>query len=489
MRRKVFAFAFVVLLLVPNNLAFAKGGGVPDPSGIPPLGDVVPRGVWLRAPYYTHERIGALLRSGNDLPEPLFSALEQHLRLTYAPVRVDVHSWQSHQMSLGEDLSCFARRGQVPWQALAQANHILNPNVLGVGQTISVPQTISTTTATALKGGTPLAVALQNNIPFWEVKRLNRELAYPQEEVLVPGDGAGCCLPYPLTELTVTPQPIIRGQTSVLVLEAAAPITCEVTYLGMTSPCYQDGDRDAYALVGVSPVADPGIYDMQVRLFHAGGETVFDLPVEVDGLRYGRQWINPPGRIRDLLDPDIYFGELASLDSFREIHTPKRYWDLPLRSPLDRVSVSAGFGDWRSYGGVFETYHSGFDMRGWRGMPVYAPAAGVVVMTDTLRVRGNAILLDHGWGLITGYWHLSRIDVQEGQFVKQGDVIGLVGNTGLSTGSHLHWEMWVNGISVNGFQWVEPDVFSQVAFAPLVQEPEVEAVAEGSPPKMIEVLH
>jgi murein DD-endopeptidase MepM/ murein hydrolase activator NlpD len=68
---------------------------------------------------------------------------------------------------------------------------------------------------------------------------------------------------------------------------------------------------------------------------------------------------------------------------------------------------------------------------------------------------GNAVVIDHGWGLLTGYAHLSTIEVQTGQQVLQGDQIGKVGNTGLSTGAHLHWEMWVGGNSVDGLQWLE----------------------------------
>jgi murein DD-endopeptidase MepM/ murein hydrolase activator NlpD len=61
--------------------------------------------------------------------------------------------------------------------------------------------------------------------------------------------------------------------------------------------------------------------------------------------------------------------------------------------------------------------------------------------------------LDHGWGVFSGFWHLSQIDVTVGQQVDRGEVIGLVGNTGLSTGAHLHWEMQVRGVPVNPVQW------------------------------------
>jgi murein DD-endopeptidase MepM/ murein hydrolase activator NlpD len=77
-------------------------------------------------------------------------------------------------------------------------------------------------------------------------------------------------------------------------------------------------------------------------------------------------------------------------------------------------------------------------------------------MAEPLSVRGNAVLLDHGWGVLTGYWHLSAIEVALGQEVEQGELIARIGSTGLSTGAHLHWEMWVSGTNVNPLQWLEP---------------------------------
>jgi murein DD-endopeptidase MepM/ murein hydrolase activator NlpD len=67
------------------------------------------------------------------------------------------------------------------------------------------------------------------------------------------------------------------------------------------------------------------------------------------------------------------------------------------------------------------------------------------------------VVIDHGWGVLTGYWHLSQIEVTVGQRVRAGEVIGRVGNTGLSTGAHLHWDFWVGGINVNGLRWVAAD--------------------------------
>lgn len=88
-------------------------------------------------------------------------------------------------------------------------------------------------------------------------------------------------------------------------------------------------------------------------------------------------------------------------------------------------------------------------------------------MAEWLTTRGNAVLLDHGWGLVTGYWHLSEILVDVGDRVSADDVFARVGSTGLSTGAHLHWEVWANGESVDGKQWLSADGFEGLEFAPI----------------------
>jgi murein DD-endopeptidase MepM/ murein hydrolase activator NlpD len=69
------------------------------------------------------------------------------------------------------------------------------------------------------------------------------------------------------------------------------------------------------------------------------------------------------------------------------------------------------------------------------------------------------VIIDHGRGLFTGYWHLSEMVVEVGQQVDTGDLLGLVGNTGLSTGAHLHWELRIYGIAVDPMQFIDEPLF------------------------------
>jgi murein DD-endopeptidase MepM/ murein hydrolase activator NlpD len=121
------------------------------------------------------------------------------------------------------------------------------------------------------------------------------------------------------------------------------------------------------------------------------------------------------------------------------------------------------FGQRRVFNGVTRSRHLGLDLRGSSGTPVRAPAAGRVTLVGDFFYQGNAVYLDHGLGLVTAYFHLSVLDVAEGDAVEPGQLLGRVGSTGRSTAPHLHWSAYVNGLNVDpasliGLEFgVEPD--------------------------------
>ena len=86
---------------------------------------------------------------------------------------------------------------------------------------------------------------------------------------------------------------------------------------------------------------------------------------------------------------------------------------------------------------------------------IYAPAPGIVVFAGPLTVRGNATMIDHGWGVFTGYMHQAEILVEVGDKVVTGQVIGIVGETGRASGPHLHLEVWVGDVQVDPMDWLE----------------------------------
>lgn len=101
-----------------------------------------------------------------------------------------------------------------------------------------------------------------------------------------------------------------------------------------------------------------------------------------------------------------------------------------------------------------DDFHAGLDIAGERGQPVYATAAGTVTHTGFQGGYGNLIVIDHGFGLETRYGHLLNYGVKQGAKVKRGDLIGHVGNTGRSTGYHLHYEVLANGKLLNPLQFL-----------------------------------
>ena len=120
----------------------------------------------------------------------------------------------------------------------------------------------------------------------------------------------------------------------------------------------------------------------------------------------------------------------------------------PAIAPV-RGIVTSGFGNRRDPITGQRAYHSGIDISAPPGKPVKAAATGVVVKTEEYGGLGRAVYVAHGYGITTVYGHLSRIQVTPGQKVSRGDVVGLVGNPGRATGYHLHYEVQIEGRSVN----------------------------------------
>jgi len=152
--------------------------------------------------------------------------------------------------------------------------------------------------------------------------------------------------------------------------------------------------------------------------------------------------------------------ERARLRAIWTMITDQVQWETPFLLPImDYLEMSATYGGRRSYnGGPFESYHEGVDFSAYAGTPVLAPAAGTVIVAEPLYVRGGTVIIDHGLGLYSGYYHLSEIATEPGQIVQPGDVLGSVGTSGLSTGNHLHWDLLINGIWVDAMAWVEQDM-------------------------------
>lgn len=129
-------------------------------------------------------------------------------------------------------------------------------------------------------------------------------------------------------------------------------------------------------------------------------------------------------------------------------HATERLWDGGFRLPRPS-RVTSDFGMGREYNGKVTSRHMGTDFDGKIGAPIVATNRGRVALVARFYLAGNVIYLDHGQGLISGYFHLSRALVKTGQMVEKGQVIGRVGRTGRVTGPHLHWIMRYGAVTVD----------------------------------------
>ncbi len=119
-----------------------------------------------------------------------------------------------------------------------------------------------------------------------------------------------------------------------------------------------------------------------------------------------------------------------------------------------RGYLSAGFGNRTDPFTGLRDFHPGLDISTPRGAKVIAPADGVVVFCGQKNGYGNAMVIDHGYGVVTRYGHLDAFNVRPGQRVRRGDVVAFVGSTGRSTAPHLHYEVWVNDQARNPIQFI-----------------------------------
>jgi murein DD-endopeptidase MepM/ murein hydrolase activator NlpD len=137
-------------------------------------------------------------------------------------------------------------------------------------------------------------------------------------------------------------------------------------------------------------------------------------------------------------------------------YTPVRYYEAQPLFPLKSYKrISSPFGVRRFVNGRRAGFHKGLDLAAPYGEPILASLSGRVVLARNLSLTGKTVVIDHGWGLMTLYAHLSRIEVREGKLVKRGEVIGRVGSSGRSTGPHLHFGVYLNDTAVDPLQFLK----------------------------------
>jgi hypothetical protein len=129
--------------------------------------------------------------------------------------------------------------------------------------------------------------------------------------------------------------------------------------------------------------------------------------------------------------------------------TLTKFWKGPFRLPVLNGTITSPYGTKRVYNGELKSFHTGLDLKAAMKTPIHAAANGVILLAKDLFFSGNTVLIDHGYGVMTVYAHLSKLKVKKGQKVNLGQLIGLSGKTGRVNGPHLHWQTVVHQIKVN----------------------------------------
>lgn len=228
---------------------------------------------------------------------------------------------------------------------------------------------------------------------------------------------------------------------------------------------------------GILQLPDQNITVLPHPIYPNKGFVIIGIDYYQQPQRIDTQWPNTPDpkSIEINIIPSAYPTEVLSVDSSKvspppealeriaqekaeaeKIYshiTPERYWNKPFVRPIDSITTSQ-YGSARTYNGVLKSYHGGVDFRAKTPLPILASNDGVVVLVKDRYYAGGTIIIDHGEGVYSCYFHLSHFSVKVGDPVIQGQEIGLSGATGRITGPHLHFGFMIRGIQTDPIEFM-----------------------------------
>jgi len=373
----------------------------------------------------------------------------------------------TEEMPFGETLRSLSRRTQIPQNMLAQLNHLTSPDELFVGANVIVTQQEEESNPggrIALSSGQSLfELAVLQNGNLWEL-RADNDLeaiwsALPGDvlrSAYTNGDGPGA-LPPDVIDVNLKDVPLIQGKTLVVAIDASQDLGLQGMLFDRPLNFFLNDDSNYVSLQGIYALQEPGFYPLTIAGKRVDG-SVFSFTQQIY-VRDGGYPYDPPLTVdEETIDPAITGPEDEQWFSLASGLTPDKAWNgiftNPSPWPLD-TGFPSMYGSRRSYNGsAYDRFHTGLDMYGDTTTDIFAAASGKVVFAGPLIVRGNAVMIDHGWGVYTGYMHMSQIDVQVGDNVEAGQILGKVGGTGRVSGPHLHFEVLVNGVQVDPLDWL-----------------------------------
>jgi len=369
---------------------------------------------------------------------------------------------------LGENQRSLSRKYQIAEPLLARLNHQAHAGMYYAGASVilikpgETPAAMRRSRMTA--GSSLIELAVAAGVNPWQLVEINhlrgRWDGLPADILLTPGDsqpGPGA-LPPEVNRLDLTPLPLVQGKTTLLRVSAGADVSLSGSLAGYDLNFFRDEAGDYVALQGIHAMQKPGFYPVSLSLVLPDGSQ-FDFSQQVY-LTEGDYVFDPTLYVDPAtINPEVTRPEDAEWNALAAPVTPEKLWSGQFLSPVAPEfsdCFPSRFGNRRSYNdSPYDFFHTGLDFCGAVGNSIFAPADGAVVFAGPLSVRGNATMINHGWGVYTAYMHQSEILVQVGDRVSAGQLIGLVGATGRVTGAHLHWEVWVGGVQVDPLDWLQ----------------------------------
>jgi murein DD-endopeptidase MepM/ murein hydrolase activator NlpD len=373
-------------------------------------------------------------------------------------------------VALGDTLRSLSRRYQFSEDMLIKLNHLSSPDELYIGSNLVVLSQVGEkqlNLRSMLSNGQSLLelAAIQGANPWALVSANGLEGSWaglPGDILVLPGDAAEGPggLPPAIQLASIEPLPLAQGKTADIQITTTVGVTLSGELIGRKLNFFSEENGKSVALQGVYAKQDPGVYPLTIEGSLADG-TSFGITQNIY-VQDGEYPLDPTLYVDPAtIDPEVTEPENAQWASLTSEVTPEKYWEGLFGSPVDPAFADcwpSRFGNRRSYNdGPYDYYHTGLDFCGQVGMPIYAPADGVVVFSDFLTVRGNATVIDHGQGVYTGYMHQSEFLVQTGDRVTKGQLIGRIGATGRVSGPHLHWEVIIGGVPVDPIEWLEKE--------------------------------
>jgi murein DD-endopeptidase MepM/ murein hydrolase activator NlpD len=245
-----------------------------------------------------------------------------------------------------------------------------------------------------------------------------------------------------------------QGEVLYLTLHVEGePTSVQGRFRDRLVPFFRTGRAGEFgALVGIDMADAPDTANLKAEITYPDGVRKRVYRVSVQAEKFRVQSMTLP---KDQVDPDEAALKRIELEKEKVKavlagFTPERLWGAGFLVPVEGT-ITGAFGSKRILNGQPRNQHNGEDIAADLGTPVKATNDGVVRMVDEHFFSGKGVILDHGLGLFTMYFHLDTTAVKEGERVKRGDVIGTVGQSGRATGPHLHWGVWLNGSRVNPF--------------------------------------